>query len=106
MKTILRTMLALLVVSAGLAWAADGPVEEQLPTAQTELPAPVEPAADQDQELTAEDLETMDPDLVEADFCCIADCYVAWGECIDGCGGNTACRQACHAERNACKAGC
>lgn len=108
MKSIVRILLALVVVSATVAWASDGDLEQALPTAEAAQPDQVEPEADApDTELTAEDLENMDPGLVEAGACCRAECFGIYMECRDGCDiFDSACMNQCRTQYDACKANC
>ncbi len=112
MKAIVRTLLVLLVVSTGFAWATDEPIP--VPTPQIEQPEQIEPEAvepeAETEELTVQDLEAMNPDAVDADACCIANCWTDFEDCMNECmdAGNpySTCNPVCAAERRSCIRGC
>lgn len=117
------TFTAMLLLVASVSWAvvaAQLPLETgavpvtqppvELDRAQTQL---LEKAADPSTDsLSAKEIELLNntPAIQNVGWaCCLGDCWEAWGVCLDACpdGDNMfQCRQACHAERDACKADC
>ncbi len=63
-------------------------------------------------ELTREEIKRLqsEPEIQEVGAaCCMADCWVAWGVCMDTCTGASdtqACRNQCRAERRQCLDDC
>lgn len=110
MKATLRTLIALLLVSAGLAWASAGEVTELAPAApaQVDQPQQVDDQAqtEDNQELTSEDLLVMDPDKVNVGACCWAECFEEKMACREACGFSSPCLEQCQAEFEACKSNC
>ena len=107
MKTILRIALVLLLMAAGVAWATDGKLEQELPTPQVEQPEQVEPeteAETQDEEVDIEKL--LSQDKVDVDACCFAECDEVFQDCTAGCGGSWPCFQDCRAEFRECTSHC
>lgn len=105
MKTITRTLLALFVVSAGLAWATEGVLEEA-------PPAPASPIETLDtvtsgDDVTVEDLENHDVKWTAGGACCVVDCNAERIQCKNACSvGDTACLNECVDEFSECTAGC
>jgi hypothetical protein len=109
MKATLRTLIALLLVSAGLAWASAGEVTELAPAAPApaDHPQQIDDEAQDEQELTSEDLLAMDPDKVDAGACCMADCFEERAACKEACGFfNQPCLEQCQVEFEACRSNC
>jgi hypothetical protein len=107
MKATLRTLIALLLVSAGLAWASAGEVTELAPAAPADHPQQIDDEAQDEQELTSEDLLAMDPDRVDAGACCMADCFEQRQACKQACGFfNPPCLEQCQVEFEACRSNC
>lgn len=110
MKTIVRTLLALFVVSVAVAWASEGDLESMrsVPAPEMAQPEVVQPEAETaDEELTAEDLENMDPEVVEAGACCFAECFEQKMACQSACDFlDSVCMDACRQQFEACKVHC
>lgn len=106
MSAILRTLIALLLVSAGLAWASADEVTELAPIPTPEITEPQLEDEAENEELTLEALLAMDPDTMDADACCVAECWDVWSACVDACGNDMTCRQGCTQERRGCTSSC
>lgn len=105
MKAITRTLLALFVVSASFAFAADGVLDEILeaPAIQVEEVQEVETQ----EEITVQDLENMDSDMVEVYGCCLVECWEERQACNEDCTpGDQVCYQHCTNDFNSCKGSC
>ncbi|MGD2115649.1 MAG: hypothetical protein PVG07_11385 [Acidobacteriota bacterium] len=94
-KRSLFVVLALVLAVAGVAWAAQ-PVTPTTPELDAEVSQPVIDA----------ELEELFLDPQELGACCFAECWEVWGVCVEGCNGDTACRQACTADRRECTSHC
>lgn len=110
MKTTIRTLIALLLVVAGLTRASADEVADLVPAPAPEVEQPQaladETAGGDEQELTLGDLLAMDPDKLDAGGCCMADCMAERSACNNACGSNMACRQQCAQQFEACASKC
>lgn len=110
MKATLPTLIALLLVSTGLAWASAGEVTELAPAAPAQVDQPPQSddqaQAEDEQELSLEDLLAMDPDRVNVGACCWAQCFEQKTACREACGFSSPCLEQCQQEFEACKSNC
>lgn len=101
-KAIFLAVLTVLLITTGIAWAAQQTSDqEQPPAAPTEAEAQAPSAAELLESMTdAEKVET-------TGACCVAECRDAWAQCKDACGGgDLACSVECREIYVSCKSAC
>ncbi len=100
-----RLLLALLVLTVGVAWANETTSEVAEAAVAVEAVAPEAPQPEAE-ETDPATLPSFEQEMVESGACCWAECHDEMMSCLDGCGSDFGCRAACRATFNQCKSNC